>query len=107
MARPGQPFRLWIRLSYIRYGARAPDVSSGPPESGAGGRRDGWPLSLSPQEREVLRLLAEFRTNNEIAEALVISPRTAEKHVEHIIQKLGVVDRREAARKAGEVLKDT
>lgn len=55
----------------------------------------------------MLRLLAEFRTNNEIAEALVISPRTAEKHVEHIIQKLGVVDRREAARKAGEVLKDT
>ena len=82
-------------------------VAAPPPESGAGRKEGRMAIELSPQERDVLRLLAEFRTNKEIAEALVISVRTAEKHVEHIVQKLGVADRREAARKAGEVLKDT
>jgi DNA-binding NarL/FixJ family response regulator len=61
-------------------------------------------LELSPRERDVLRLLAEFRTNAEIAEALVISVRTAETHVEHILRKLNARDRREAGRIAREVL---
>jgi non-specific serine/threonine protein kinase len=61
-------------------------------------------LELSPRERDVLRLLAEFCTNAEIAEALVISVRTAETHVEHILRKLDVHDRREAGRIAREVL---
>ena len=57
--------------------------------------RDG--ARLTPREREVLRLLAEGRSNPEIADALFVSPRTAETHVTHILAKLGVTTRAEAA----------
>ena len=49
--------------------------------------------------QEVLRLLAEGRTDREIAEALTISPRTVETHVGGILHKLGVTRRAEAARR--------
>lgn len=62
---------------------------------------------FTPREWEVLRLLAAFRTNKEIADALVISLRTAEKHVDHILNKLDVADRREAGRLARELMEDT
>ena len=52
---------------------------------------------LTPREREVLRLLVEGRSNPEIAAALFVSPRTAETHVTHILAKLGVTTRAEAA----------
>ncbi len=52
---------------------------------------------LTPREREVLRLLVEGRSNPEIAAALFVSPRTAETHVTHILAKLGVTSRAEAA----------
>jgi DNA-binding NarL/FixJ family response regulator len=52
---------------------------------------------LSEREREVLRLLAKGRTDREIAEALTISPRTAETHVAAILRKLEVRNRSEAA----------
>ena len=52
---------------------------------------------LSQREREVLRLLANGRTDREIAEALTISPRTAETHVGAILRKLEVRNRSEAA----------
>lgn len=51
---------------------------------------------LSPREIEVLRLVAQGRTNREIAAALVISERTAVNHVSHIFEKLGVAHRAEA-----------
>jgi DNA-binding CsgD family transcriptional regulator len=44
--------------------------------------------SLSPREREVLSLMAEGRTNNAIAEALVVTPGAVEKHVSNIFSKL-------------------
>jgi non-specific serine/threonine protein kinase len=52
---------------------------------------------LTLREREVLRLLVAGRSNPEIAAALFISPRTAETHVTHILAKLGVTTRAEAA----------
>jgi predicted ATPase/DNA-binding CsgD family transcriptional regulator len=52
---------------------------------------------LTPREREVLRLLVEGRSNPEIADALFVSPRTAETHVTHILAKFGVTSRTEAA----------
>jgi HD-GYP domain-containing protein (c-di-GMP phosphodiesterase class II) len=51
------------------------------------------PAGLSDREIEVLRLVATGFSNREIAEKLVISPRTAEHHVQHIYRKLGVTSR--------------
>ncbi|MBI4750039.1 MAG: response regulator transcription factor [Acidobacteria bacterium] len=45
---------------------------------------------LTPSERRVLRLLAESKTNKEIAEDLCISARTIEHHRAHICEKLGI-----------------
>jgi DNA-binding NarL/FixJ family response regulator len=55
---------------------------------------------LSPREREVVKLLSQGRSNKEIAAALFISPATAKVHVHHILEKLGVTNRTEAALKA-------
>ena len=46
--------------------------------------------ALSPREREVLDLCADGRTNEEIAEALTLSPRTVERHLSNVYLKLGV-----------------
>ena len=54
-------------------------------------RRDGDPLAeLTPREREVLELMAEGRSNQGIADALVISLRAVEKYVSSIFGKLGL-----------------
>ena len=58
---------------------------------------------LSPREREVLSLVARGYTNREIAEALVISQAPARNHVSHILEKLGMSRRSEAAAFAAEM----
>jgi two-component system response regulator NreC len=55
---------------------------------------------LSEREREVLRLLALGHTNQEIAQALYISVRTAESHRAHIMEKLRLSTRAELVRYA-------
>ena len=52
---------------------------------------------LSPREREVLNILAEGRTDRDIAARLFISERTVHVHVRRILSKLGVSSRTEAA----------
>jgi LuxR family maltose regulon positive regulatory protein len=52
---------------------------------------------LSPREREVFELLAQGRSNREIARTLFISESTTKVHVRHIFEKLGVHTRAEAA----------
>jgi DNA-binding NarL/FixJ family response regulator len=52
---------------------------------------------LTIREREVLGLLAEGRSNSQIASALFISPKTASVHVSNILAKLEVSSRGEAA----------
>ncbi|MFJ2782300.1 MULTISPECIES: AAA family ATPase [unclassified Kitasatospora] len=54
-------------------------------------------FGLTPRERDVLRLLAQGRTNRQIAEVLYISPKTASVHVSNILGKLAVAGRGEAA----------
>ena len=61
---------------------------SGPRRHG----RTGW-ASLSPTERTVAALVAEGMTNVEISERLVVSRRTVESHVAHILDKLDVRSR--------------
>jgi DNA-binding NarL/FixJ family response regulator len=53
--------------------------------------------SLSKREKEILRLLAMSATNKFISRELQIAPKTVEKHLERIYQKLGVTSRSEAA----------
>jgi len=50
-------------------------------------------VSLTPRERQVLRLLAEGRSNDEIAAELVLSVRTVESHVASVYAKIGVEGR--------------
>jgi DNA-binding NarL/FixJ family response regulator len=55
---------------------------------------------LTPRELQVLKLIAEAHTTDQIADALVISPRTVERHRENILGKLGMRDRVELTRYA-------
>ncbi|HKE79305.1 MAG TPA: response regulator transcription factor [Solirubrobacteraceae bacterium] len=65
--------------------------------------RQGEPLSddpLTPRESQVVKLIAEGHTSREIADLLVISERTVERHRENILQKLHMRDRVELTRYA-------
>ena len=64
------------------------------------GRPRGAIGTLTPREREALRLLARGLTNRQIGLELSVSPRTAKAYVESLIKKLGVANRTEAAARA-------
>jgi DNA-binding CsgD family transcriptional regulator len=55
------------------------------------------PAGLTPREIEVLRHLAQGKSNREIAELLVISEHTVINHLSHIFAKIGVDNRTGAA----------
>jgi DNA-binding NarL/FixJ family response regulator len=55
---------------------------------------------LTPREQEVIKLVAEGYTNKQIADALVISEKTVERHRANILEKLGMRDRVELTRYA-------
>jgi HD-GYP domain-containing protein (c-di-GMP phosphodiesterase class II)/DNA-binding CsgD family transcriptional regulator len=61
------------------------------------GRRREWPADLTTREVEVLRLLARGLSNKQIAQQLVISPKTAGSHVEHIYRKIDAPNRAQAS----------
>jgi NarL family two-component system response regulator LiaR len=52
---------------------------------------------LTQRETQVIRLVAEGQSNREIAQALVISEKTAKAHISNILGKLGLVDRTQLA----------
>jgi DNA-binding NarL/FixJ family response regulator len=65
--------------------------------------RNGDPLRedpLTPREQEVLKLIAESYNNQQIADALVISVKTVERHRANILEKLGMHDRVQLTRYA-------
>jgi DNA-binding CsgD family transcriptional regulator len=55
------------------------------------------PVDLTPQERQVARLVAQGRSNRDAAAQLFISPRTVDFHLRNVYSKLGVASRAELA----------
>ncbi len=64
--------------------------------------RPRYPDGLTPREVEVLRVVAQGLTNEQVAERLVISPRTVDTHLTSIYSKIGVSSRSAATRYAFE-----
>jgi len=79
----GQHFTSPLLTSYLVKSTRT-SIASGPSQG------ESSHTELSPAERRVLELIAEYKTSKEIAEELCISPRTIESHRAHICQKLGL-----------------
>jgi DNA-binding CsgD family transcriptional regulator/tetratricopeptide (TPR) repeat protein len=86
------PLALAISDLASRAGLDLADVPTGTPAE-----PEDETLGLTSREREVLRLVAEGRTNRQIAETLFITEGTAGVHVSNILSKLGVRGRTEAA----------
>jgi DNA-binding NarL/FixJ family response regulator len=79
-------------------------LSTHPDDTAERGRQSSF--GLTEREVDVLRLLAEGRTNREIGEALFISPKTVSVHLSSIMRKLGVRRRADAARIARKTVFD-
>jgi len=90
--RDGTIFRVEMRMHLIRDKGGAPLTIAAlvTPLPGHG-------ASLTSRQREVLEHIAHGRTNDEIAERLVVSRRTVERHVEAILDRLGAENRAAAA----------
>lgn len=73
---------------------------SSPAASNAGSASAGGQDTLSAREKDVLRLMVDGASNKEISEKLIISISTVRTHVEHILEKLAVTGRTQAAVKA-------
>ena len=90
---PGQASRdLRAEVIAGRLDGAAADAVLGVAGHRAPARRT-WPGGLTAREVEVLALLARGHSNRQIAQQLVVSPKTAANHVEHIYSKLGVSSR--------------
>lgn len=75
-------------------------------EAGTPEERLAQAFNISPREAEVLLWLTHGKSNKEIAEILQLSPRTGNKHLEQIFEKLGIENRTAAATMSVRVLWD-
>jgi DNA-binding CsgD family transcriptional regulator len=87
------------RASFARLGAALWELQA-ERELGRIGGRAAAANGLTPSELRVAQLVAEGRTNREVATALVVTERTVETHLSHIYRKLGVRSRTELARRS-------
>ena len=78
------------------------EATKGPTAAPGADRDPNLLAELTPREREVLVLVADGLTNRRIAERLVVSEKTAARHVANVFLKLGVHSRAHAARIAAE-----
>jgi predicted ATPase/DNA-binding NarL/FixJ family response regulator len=88
----GQAMSLEEAMAYalepIADGIIETEKASASPES-----QEAYPNDLTEREVEVLRLIAAGRSNQEIAQELVLSTRTVERHISNIYQKIGATGR--------------
>ena len=94
-------FNQKLTIDLLRSMADREKPSSSP--SGVVASEESVSEPLTARETEILRLLAQGQTNPQIARELVVSPGTVKNHVRHIIAKLGVSDRTQAAVRAMEL----
>jgi DNA-binding NarL/FixJ family response regulator len=92
IVKTGEPERLLAALDLLASGKTAFDGTHPP-------RRPGE-APLSPREREVMRLVAQGRTNHQVAEALGVGDETVKTLLGRTYMKLGVVNRTEAVSEA-------
>lgn len=83
-----------VHAGHVLLQPEVADVLLSQEEPGSGQGRGG---TLTEREREVLSLIAEGRSNREIARALVLSEKTVKTHVSNILMKLDLSDRTQAA----------
>ncbi|WP_433517883.1 ATP-binding protein [Nonomuraea sp. CA-143628] len=91
-------FKRGARLSYDE--ALGYALQEEPPQGEKAAKAE--PARLTRRETEIAQLVAQGMTNKQIAAALVIAPRTAEGHIEHILNKLGFNSRAQIAVWVGE-----
>jgi DNA-binding NarL/FixJ family response regulator len=84
----------------LRFAAEPPDAAE--PSAERKPPRRAYPAGLTVREVEVLSLVAQGLTDGEVAERLVLSPRTVNAHLTSIYNKLGVSSRVAATRFAVE-----
>jgi DNA-binding NarL/FixJ family response regulator len=92
LSKPLDSSELMARVKRSLRRSAAPDTERGMGNGHARSDTSG----LSPREREILGLLAEGRTQGQIASDLVISSKTVATHIQHILSKLGVNTRAQA-----------
>jgi DNA-binding NarL/FixJ family response regulator len=83
-----------VRAGHVLLQPEVADALLAREEPGGGQGRGG---ALTDREREVLGLIADGRSNREIARALVLSEKTVKTHVSNILMKLDLADRTQAA----------
>ncbi|MCX5587642.1 response regulator [Streptomyces erythrochromogenes] len=86
-----------IRSVHAGHVLLQPEVAQALLSQDGQGSTAGRPGSLTDREREVLGLIADGRSNREIARALVLSEKTVKTHVSNILMKLDLSDRTQAA----------
>ncbi len=91
-----------FECSWVEGAALSTEEAIAYTQRGRGQRKrpaSGW-ASLTPTERDVVRLVSEGLANNDIATRLFVSPRTVQTHLTHVYTKLGLSSRMQLAQEA-------